>query len=105
MACVHVLPSAGRSVARPAAAFPFRLDPAPSSGDSAKPDSAATPRTDAPCSTNHRYVLARPAGSSVLARQPSAASQIIGAVNLPLFLLEGVAILSLVFCLLIVLLK
>jgi len=40
-----------------------------------------------------------------LARQPSAAAQIIGAVNLPLFLLEGVAILALVFCLLIVLLK
>ena len=40
-----------------------------------------------------------------LARQPSAAAQIVGAVNLPLFLLEGVAILALVFCLLIVLLK
>jgi F-type H+-transporting ATPase subunit c len=40
-----------------------------------------------------------------IARQPSAAPQIIGAVNLPLFLLEGVAILALVFCLLIVLLK
>jgi len=40
-----------------------------------------------------------------LARQPSAAPQIVGAVNLPLFLLEGVAILALVFCLLIVLLK
>jgi F-type H+-transporting ATPase subunit c len=43
--------------------------------------------------------------SEGLARQPSAAPQIIGAVNLPLFLLEGVAILALVFCLLIVLLK
>ncbi len=40
-----------------------------------------------------------------VARQPSAAAQIVGAVNLPLFLLEGVAILALVFCLLIVLLK
>lgn len=40
-----------------------------------------------------------------VARQPSAASQISGAANLPLFLLEGVAILSLVFCLLIILLK
>jgi F-type H+-transporting ATPase subunit c len=40
-----------------------------------------------------------------LARQPSASGQIIGAVNLPLFLLEGVAILALVFCLLIVLLN
>jgi F-type H+-transporting ATPase subunit c len=40
-----------------------------------------------------------------IARQPSAVGQITGAVNLPLFLLEGVAILSLVFCLLIVLLK
>lgn len=40
-----------------------------------------------------------------IARQPSAASQISGATNLPLFLLEGVAILAEVFCLLIVLLK
>jgi F-type H+-transporting ATPase subunit c len=40
-----------------------------------------------------------------VARQPSAAAQISGATNLPLFLLEGVAILALVFCLLIVLLK
>ncbi len=40
-----------------------------------------------------------------IARQPSAAAQITGAVNLPLFLLEGVAILGLVFCLLIVLLR
>jgi F-type H+-transporting ATPase subunit c len=38
-----------------------------------------------------------------VARQPSAAAQISGATNLPLFLLEGVAILALVFCLLIVL--
>jgi F-type H+-transporting ATPase subunit c len=40
-----------------------------------------------------------------IARQPSAASQITAATNLPLFLLEGVAILAEVFCLLIVLLK
>jgi len=40
-----------------------------------------------------------------VARQPSAAAQISGATNLPLFLLEGVAILAEVFCLLIVLLK
>ena len=40
-----------------------------------------------------------------IARQPSAVPQLTGAVNLPLFLLEGVAVLSLVFCLLIVLLK
>ena len=40
-----------------------------------------------------------------VARQPSAAAQISGATNLPLFLLEGVAILALVFCLLIVLMK
>jgi F-type H+-transporting ATPase subunit c len=40
-----------------------------------------------------------------VARQPSAASQISGATNLPLFLLEGVAILAEVFCLLIVLKK
>ena len=40
-----------------------------------------------------------------IARQPSAASQITGAVNLPLFLLEGVAILAEAFVLLVVLLK
>ena len=38
-----------------------------------------------------------------VARQPSAAAQISAATNLPLFLLEGVAILAEVFCLLIVL--
>ena len=38
-----------------------------------------------------------------VARQPSAASQISSATNLPLFLLEGVAILAEVFCLMIVL--
>jgi F-type H+-transporting ATPase subunit c len=40
-----------------------------------------------------------------VARQPSAAAQISTATNLPLFLLEGVAILGEVFCLLIILLK
>ena len=40
-----------------------------------------------------------------VARQPSAAAQISGAVNLPLFLLEGVAILAEVFALLIVLMR
>ena len=40
-----------------------------------------------------------------IARQPSASAQITGATNLALFLLEGVAILSLIFCLLIVLMK
>jgi F-type H+-transporting ATPase subunit c len=40
-----------------------------------------------------------------VARQPSAAAQITAAANLPLFLLEGVAILAEVFGLLIVLLK
>jgi F-type H+-transporting ATPase subunit c len=40
-----------------------------------------------------------------IARQPSAAPQITAAGNLPLFLLEGVAVLALIFCLLIVLLK
>ena len=40
-----------------------------------------------------------------IARQPSAPTQITGATNLPLFLLEGVAILAEVFCLLIVLKK
>ena len=40
-----------------------------------------------------------------IARQPSAAGSIVGATNLALFLLEGVAILAEVFCLLIVLKK
>jgi F-type H+-transporting ATPase subunit c len=40
-----------------------------------------------------------------VARQPSAADRITGAVNLPLFLLEGVAILAEVFILLVVLIK
>jgi F-type H+-transporting ATPase subunit c len=38
-----------------------------------------------------------------IARQPSASAQIVGATNLALFLLEGVAILAEVFCLMIVL--
>ena len=38
-----------------------------------------------------------------VARQPSAAAQITAATNLPLFLLEGVAILAEVFCLVIAL--
>jgi len=37
------------------------------------------------------------AAAQSIARQPSAAAQITGAVNLPLFLLEGVAILAEVF--------
>ncbi|MGH9345719.1 MAG: ATP synthase F0 subunit C [Vicinamibacterales bacterium] len=45
------------------------------------------------------------AAAEGVARQPNAAAQITGAVNLPLFLLEGVAILAEVFVLLIVLLK
>ena len=45
------------------------------------------------------------AAAEGIARQPSAADKITGAVNLPLFLLEGVAILAEVFALLIVLLK
>ena len=40
-----------------------------------------------------------------IARQPEASDKIIAAVNLPLFLLEGVAILGEVFALLIVLMK
>ena len=40
-----------------------------------------------------------------IARQPSAADKITGAVNLPLFLLEGVAILAEVFVLLVVLVQ
>ena len=43
------------------------------------------------------------AAAEGIARQPSAASQITGAVNLPLFLLEGVAIIAEVGVLLIVL--
>jgi F-type H+-transporting ATPase subunit c len=43
------------------------------------------------------------AAAESIARQPNAAAQITGAVNLPLFLLEGVAILAEVFVLLIVL--
>jgi len=50
------------------------------------------------------------AGSRLVRRRPSAASQaaaaqITGAVNLPLFLLEGVAILGEVFALLVLLLN
>jgi F-type H+-transporting ATPase subunit c len=48
--------------------------------------------------------LAAAMGESI-ARQPAAAAQISGAVNLPLFLLEGVAILAEVFVLLIVFMK
>ena len=43
------------------------------------------------------------AAAESIARQPSAAAQITGAVNLPIFLMEGVAILAEVFVLLIVL--
>jgi len=45
------------------------------------------------------------AAAEGIARQPAAADRITGAVNLPLFLLEGVAILAEVFVLLIVLIK
>ena len=45
------------------------------------------------------------AAAEGVARQPEAADKITGAVNLPLFLLEGVAILGEVFALLIVLMK
>ena len=45
------------------------------------------------------------AAADGIARQPNAADKITGAVNLPLFLLEGVAILAEVFVLLIVLLN
>ena len=38
--------------------------------------------------------------ASAIARQPEAAKEITSAVNLPLFLLEGVAIIALVVCLL-----
>jgi F-type H+-transporting ATPase subunit c len=45
------------------------------------------------------------AAADGIARQPEATDKITGAVNLPLFLLEGVAILAEVFILLIVLMK
>jgi len=45
------------------------------------------------------------AAADGIARQPGAADKITGAVNLPLFLLEGVAILAEVFILLVVLLR
>jgi len=45
------------------------------------------------------------AAAEGIARQPAAHDKIAGAVNLPLFLLEGVAILAEVFILLVVLLK
>ena len=45
------------------------------------------------------------AAAEGVARQPGAADKITGAINLPLFLLEGVAILAEVFILLIVLLR
>ena len=44
------------------------------------------------------------AAAESIARQPSAADKITGAINLPLFLLEGVAILAEVFTLLVLLL-
>jgi F-type H+-transporting ATPase subunit c len=45
------------------------------------------------------------AAAEGIARQPSAADKITGAVNLPLFLLEGVAILAEVFALLVLLIN
>ena len=45
------------------------------------------------------------AAAESIARQPSAAAEITGAVNLPLFLLEGVAILAEVFAFIVVLIK
>lgn len=45
------------------------------------------------------------AAADGIARQPEATDKITGAVNLPLFLLEGVAILGEVFVLLIVLMR
>ena len=43
--------------------------------------------------------------AEAIGRQPSAAPQIVNAVNLPLFLLEGAAILAEVFALLVLLLN
>jgi F-type H+-transporting ATPase subunit c len=45
------------------------------------------------------------AAAEGIARQPSAASAITGAVNLPLFLLEGVSIIGLVVCILAILMR
>ena len=45
------------------------------------------------------------AAAEGIARQPEAADKITGAVNLPLFLLEGVAVIGEVFALFIVLMK
>ena len=45
------------------------------------------------------------AAAEGIARQPEAADKISGAINLPLFLLEGVAVIGEVFALLIVLMK
>ncbi len=45
------------------------------------------------------------AAAESIARQPSAAAQITGAVQLPLFLLEGVAILAEVFVFVVVLIR
>ena len=45
------------------------------------------------------------AAAEGIARQPEAADKITGAVNLPLFLLEGVAVIGEVFALVIVLMK
>ncbi len=45
------------------------------------------------------------AAAESIARQPSAAAQITAAVNLPLFLLEGVAILAEVFIFIVVLMR
>ena len=45
------------------------------------------------------------AAAEGIARQPSAASSITGAVNLPLFLLEGVSIIGLVVCILAILMR
>ena len=45
------------------------------------------------------------AAADGVARQPQATSQITGAVQLPLFLLEGVAVVAVVTCLLIVLMR
>jgi F0F1-type ATP synthase membrane subunit c/vacuolar-type H+-ATPase subunit K len=49
--------------------------------------------------------LAYLGAAEAIGRQPSAAAQITGAVNLPLFLLEGVAIIAEVVALLVVLIK
>ena len=71
----------------------------PYCGITPEPGSASVWSSSAPASASASW---RAGVAEGVARQPSATAQISGATNLPLFLLEGVAILARVFCLLIV---